>query len=116
MLHDLEYVSLRVQYVDGTKIESVAGRYTFVWKKSIQKNKLKLAANIASVLSAIDAQITEDQSSLGNQEMSKAIDSAGLKERIKGINAKLKASSKSTDKQLKKLEEDYLPRLEKYEQ
>lgn len=116
MLHELEYVSLRVQYVDGTKIESLAGRYTFVWKKSIQKNKLKLEANIASVLSAIDAQITEDQSSLGHQEMSKAIDSAGLKERIQGINAKLKAGSKCTDKQLRKLEEDYLPRLEKYEQ
>lgn len=116
MLHELEYVSLRVQYVDGTKIESAAGRYTFVWKKSIQKNKSKLEANIAAVLSSIDAQITEDQSSLGNQEISKAIDSEGLKERIKTINAKLRAGSKSTDKQLKKLEEDYLPRLEKYEQ
>ncbi|WP_212995097.1 IS1182 family transposase [Elizabethkingia argenteiflava] len=116
MLHELEYVSLHVQYVDGTKIESVAGRYTFVWKKSIQKNKLKLEANIAAVLSAIDAQITEDQSSLGNQEISKAIDSAELKARIKAINTKLRSGSKSTGKQLKKLEEDYLPRLEKYEQ
>src|SRR5690606_13458647 len=29
MLHELEYVSLKVQYIDGTKIESAAGRYTF---------------------------------------------------------------------------------------
>lgn len=30
MLHELNYVSLKVQYIDGTKIESAAGRYTFV--------------------------------------------------------------------------------------
>lgn len=116
LLHELEYVSLKVQYVDGTKIESAAGRYTFVWKKSIEKNKVKLAASIASVLRDIDMQIGQDQSSLGNQEVSKAIDSTQLKEKIKAINAKLRGCNKSTDKQLKKLEEDYLPRLEKYEE
>lgn len=115
MLHEMEYVSLKVQYVDGTKIESAAGRYTFVWKKSLHKNKAKLEANIASVLSDIDKQITQDQSSLGSQQTCKAIDSAQLKEKIKAINAKLQAIHKP-DKQLKKLEQDYLPRLEKYEQ
>src|SRR5690606_40091061 len=78
-----------------------------------EKNKVKLEANIASVLADIDAQITQDQSSLGNQEVSKAIDSTQLKEKIKAINATLKGANKSTDKQLKKLEEDYLPRLER---
>src|SRR5690606_28424540 len=34
MLHELEYVSLKIQYIDGTTIESASGRYTFVWKKS----------------------------------------------------------------------------------
>lgn len=116
MLHDMEYVSLKVQYVDGTKIESAAGRYTFVWKRSIEKNKVKLEANIASVLSEIDVQIAKDQSSLGHQEVSKAIDSTQLKEKIEAINAKLKGADKATDKQLKKLEEDYLPRLQKYEE
>lgn len=30
------------QYVDGTKIESKANKYTFVWKKTVQKNREKL--------------------------------------------------------------------------
>src|SRR5690606_3353377 len=34
LLAELGYVSLKVQYIDGTKIESAAGRYTFVWKGS----------------------------------------------------------------------------------
>jgi len=37
------HVSLKNIYIDGTKIESAAGRYTFVWRKSVEKyqNKLK---------------------------------------------------------------------------
>lgn len=116
MLHEMGYVSLKVQYVDGTKIESAAGRYTFVWKKSIEKNKLKLEAKITAVLSAIDAQISDDQSSLGHQEIDQPIDSAALKEKVNALNATLKGNTKSTDKQLKKLTEEYLPRLEKYEE
>lgn len=116
MLHELEYVSLKVQYIDGTKIESAAGRYTFVWKKSVEKNKAKLEANIASVLSDIDAQIKRDQSELGKDEIPRTIDSKELKKRIEQINTSLNQGSKSTQKDLKKLKEDYLPRLQKYEE
>ena len=116
MLHELEYVSLKVQYIDGTKIESAAGRYTFVWKKSVEKNKAKLEANIATVLKDIDAQIKQDQSELHLDQNSKVIDSKELAQRMEQINTNLKERSKSTRKQLKKLEEDYLPRLQKYEQ
>ena len=41
VLVELGQVSLDVQYIDGTKIESVANKYTFVWKKTIEKNKVK---------------------------------------------------------------------------
>ncbi|SFO41495.1 Transposase [Paenimyroides ummariense] len=116
MLHELEYVSLKVQYIDGTKIESASGRYTFVWKKSVEKNKAKLEANIATVLQDIDAQIKQDQTELHLDQNSKAIDSKELAQKMEQINTNLKERSKSTRKQLKKLEEDYLPRLQKYEQ
>lgn len=49
MLQELQYVSLQVQYIDGTKIESASGRYTFVWKSSVEKNKTKLEDKIQSV-------------------------------------------------------------------
>lgn len=113
MLHELEY--LKVQYIDGTKIESASGRYTFVWKKSVEKNKAKLEANIASVLADIDSQIKQDQSELNSDETPKPIDSSELKKKMDQLNANIQGKSKATQKQLKKLEEDYLPRLEKYE-
>ena len=54
LLHDEGLVSLNVQYIDGTKIESAANKYTFVWKGSTEKNKAKLEANVKSVLESAE--------------------------------------------------------------
>ena len=37
LLSEEGFVSLKVQYVDGTKVESCANKYTFVWKKTTEK-------------------------------------------------------------------------------
>ena len=42
MLVDAKFVSLEVQYIDGTKIEANANKYTFVWKKATKTNQEKL--------------------------------------------------------------------------
>ena len=42
LLQESGYVSLDVQYIDGTKVESASNRYTFVWRGSVEKNKTKL--------------------------------------------------------------------------
>ncbi|SNS21072.1 hypothetical protein SAMN06265364_1753, partial [Prevotella jejuni] len=31
-------ISLDVEYIDGTKIESKANKYTFVWKRTVEMN------------------------------------------------------------------------------
>ena len=41
LLVDMGQITLEEQYIDGTKIESVANKYTFVWKKTVEKNKAK---------------------------------------------------------------------------
>jgi transposase len=50
----LLYESGELQYknvfIDGTKIEAYANRYTFVWKKSVEKNKDKLIEKIEVLL------------------------------------------------------------------
>lgn len=42
LLVDSGHVSLQEAYLDGTKIEANANRYTFVWGKSIKNNKEKI--------------------------------------------------------------------------
>ena len=39
-----------VQYIDGTKIEANANKYTFVWKKATKTNLVKLDLKVKSIL------------------------------------------------------------------
>lgn len=117
MLEEMGYVSLDVQYIDGTKIEARSGKYTFIWRKSVEKNKAKLENKIASILADIDSQteIDKQECKLAD-EVPEPIDHNALKEKLRELNKRLKGKDKSTDKQLKKLQEEHLPRLEKYNQ
>ena len=54
LLNGEGFVSLKVQYIDGMKIESVASKYTFVWKGSVEKSRAKLEENVKSVLKAAE--------------------------------------------------------------
>jgi transposase len=62
LLNDEGLVSLNVQYIDGTKIESVANKYTFVWKGSVEKNKAKLIDKVRGVLSAAEEELDIEES------------------------------------------------------
>jgi len=115
LLQEMNLLSLDVQYIDGTKIESFANRYTFVWRKSVDKNKEKLEQKIKSILQDIDNQIKEDSAGENMQEVPEPVDSSKLKEKLAELNSKLKESDKATKKPLKKLQDEHLPRLEKYE-
>ncbi len=46
ILLDIGEISGENIFIDGTKIESVANKYTFVWKKSVSKNMTKLSDKI----------------------------------------------------------------------
>src|SRR5690606_36356328 len=87
------------------KIESAAGRYTFVWKGSVEKNKAKLENKIQSVLWDIESQIRQDQSELGRDETPRPIKSDELRDRLSALNEKLREAAKPTQKQLTKLQE-----------
>ena len=47
-LHKLGEIKFNNIFIDGTKIEANANRYTFVWAKTIEKNLQKLNAKINS--------------------------------------------------------------------
>ena len=54
MLVEEGLVTLGVQYIDGTKIESSANKYTFVWKRATETNKAKLEKNARAVLEEVE--------------------------------------------------------------
>ena len=49
-LFDLGEISGKTIFIDGTKIEACANKYTFVWKKAITKNQAKLLVKIADLI------------------------------------------------------------------
>ena len=63
LLAERGFVSLDVEYIDGTKIESKANKYTFVWRKTVEKNRAKLLEKIKVLLSQIDDVIAQDNAS-----------------------------------------------------
>ena len=60
LLAEQGLVSLDVEYIDGTKIESKANKYTFVWRKTVEKNRAKLLEKIKVLLQQIDDAVAQD--------------------------------------------------------
>ena len=50
MLVEWGYVSLATVFIDGTKIESNANKYTFVWKKGVEKSVTRLQTRMRKEL------------------------------------------------------------------
>ena len=121
-LLDLGYIDLESYFVDGTKIEANANRYSFVWKKSTAKYKSILQEKVRGLLEEIDKIEADEEQKYGDADLEevgegKTIDVEQLKEAVQKINEKL--SKDPGNKQLKKakktIEEDLIPREAKYE-
>jgi transposase len=54
-LHSIHEIDFNNLFVDGTKIEANANRYTFVWKKVVNKNEAKMYEKIQSCIKEINA-------------------------------------------------------------
>lgn len=50
LLYDLREISGETIFMDGTKIEACANKYTFVWKKAVTGNQGKLLVKIADLI------------------------------------------------------------------
>jgi len=53
-LYNLGEIKFENLFVDGTKIEANANRYTFVWKKTVKKNEAKLFEKIQSCMESVN--------------------------------------------------------------
>ena len=56
-IFERDSVDLNHTYIDGTKIEANANRYTWVWKKSCVKNRLKVFEKITMLIEEINSEV-----------------------------------------------------------
>ena len=113
-----EFVSLDVQYIDGTKIEAAANKYTFVWKKATKTNQGKLDRKVKAVLAEAEGELNMElgvgpEEIMTSQEMSERTDEILSKMDEQGISDKRlrKAVSDVKKNQVAKMKE-YEDKLE----
>ena len=113
-------ISLDVEYIDGTKIESKANKYTFVWKRTVEKNRAKLQEQIRTLLLQVDDVIAQDNAAKTegveftaalldeiSKELNKSLESAPepkTKEEKQAVRTK-KKQLKELEKKRNKLQE-----------
>ncbi len=56
-IFEQEKVDLNHIYIDGTKIEANANKYSWVWKKSCEKNRLKVFVKVTDLLNTMNENI-----------------------------------------------------------
>lgn len=123
LLIEQGYVKLENYFLDGTKIEANASKYSWVWGKSTKRYKEKLREKCKELFVQIELTNKEENDEYGERNLEeigeeKPIDSKAIEAAVKRIDERLAANPE--DKKLKKakqaMETDYLPRMKKYEQ
>ena len=114
LLNEEGLVSLKVQYIDGTKIESASNKYTFVWKGSTEKNKARLEAGVKSVLEtaekALNIENADDEQELTADDMARRAENILNKMDGEGI------SDRKMRKAVEKVRTEKAPKMRGYEE
>lgn len=123
LLIEKKYIKLENYFLDGTKIEANANKYSFVWNKSVKNYDTKLDAKIRNHLKEIDHIVAEENSIYLDEDLEEVgentrITSEQVSSVIESIDRKIEESP--DDKELKKkareFKKDILPRKIKYEE
>ena len=115
-------IDLEDYFMDGTKIEANANKYSFVWGRATAKFKARLQRDVKALFKEIDETNARDDDRYGDKDLpgmggDDPVDSSKIKKAVDRLNERLKErpDDKPLKKAKKKLESDYLPRQQKYE-
>jgi transposase len=118
-------VRLEDYHIDGTKIESAANRYTFVWAKSVSGHKARLLAKINALLDQIESENDREEKESAEEERDEPpsgrpaiADSEHLAQTIADLNEQLKErlrDDKGMQRKMKALKDKHLDKLREYE-
>ena len=123
LLLEERLIDLKDYFLDGTKLEANANKYSFVWGKSTKKYKARLKEQVKELLKDIDRENAQENERYGESDLEELgeknpITAEKLEKKVKELDERLSKdpSNKSLKKGIKKLKKDYLPRHKKYEE
>lgn len=125
-----ELVSLECLFIDGTKIEANANKYSFVWRKAVDKFSAKLQATLKTYFQEEinpliqEAIVLDDQEPVTSEQLTEF--SQILEEELKSVNQVIeenpvkgkderKTKRRKLKKVLRKVRDDFSARAQKYE-
>jgi hypothetical protein len=118
-----KYIKFENYFLDGTKIEANANKYSYVWKKSTNQYMDKLREKVVAHLKEIDIMEASENAEFGSEDLpetgnGREINSAAIEEFAKKVDERLSENpeSKPLKTAKKAIEKDYLPRMKKYEE
>lgn len=117
LLIDQKLLSIKDIYIDGTKIEANANRYSFVWGKSIATRKKKMIEQIDALWEYTQKVVAKELSDTEKLDF-KTISPNKVAETVKKIEEALKDKKipKDIKKKIYKVKKEYPKKLEEYEQ
>lgn len=122
LLHKQGYIKLENYFLDGTKIEANANKYSWVWGKSTRRYKEKLQERCKELFEFAELTNKEENDEYGERNLEelseeKPIDSQAIEEAVKRIDERLAVNpdQKKLRKAKRVMLKDYLPRMKKYE-
>ena len=125
-----ELVSLECLFIDGTKIEANANKYSFVWRKAVDKFSAKLQATLKTYFQEEinpliqEAIVLDDQEPVTSEQLTEF--SQILEEELKSVNQAIEENPvkgkderqtkrRKLKKVLRKVRDDFSARAQKYE-
>jgi len=92
------YVKLENYFLDGTKIEANANKYSWVWGKSTRRYKQKLQETVKELILQIERANAAENAEYGDRDLEEMgpdepLDSHKLEQKIQELNQRLKAQS-----------------------
>ena len=90
-------LSLREVYVDGTKIEAAANRYTFVWGNAIKTNKEKMASQLKELWQYAQSIASEEMGDDTPTDFS-PVSPEKVRQTVEKIDAALRSSAEASSK------------------
>lgn len=129
LLKDAGLINLKEYFLDGTKIEANANRYSFVWRKSTIRYDKNLDKNVKELFADIDQLNNQEDKSYKGHDLAELgedatpLTSEELAAHLKKLNQALaepgqhqdKAKQKELKKAARQLKRDFIPRKQKYE-
>lgn len=86
VLATVDSIDFAEAFIDGTKIEANANRYTFVWKKSVAKNFEKLRLKLKALQEDVGTLLAADLSDMDTETISSHLETYMKKEHIEEVH------------------------------